>query len=143
MFGSQPPPASHMISTVYRACSRGALGEQSIYSIHPMPDLSTLPRSTDALYLALLTLLPQNTTTHLIYQSILFFLTQIKFLFLGFEAFLLPLFILFHAYLMICSTQVPGDAIIPRFFVKFILIFRYADDFCLLLAILTFLLESI
>ena len=31
MVGSQPPPAcchaSHMISTLYRACSRGALGE--------------------------------------------------------------------------------------------------------------------
>ena len=49
MVGSQPPPAcchaSHMISTVYRACSRGALGEQSIHPSHHIPShhhISTL-----------------------------------------------------------------------------------------------------
>ena len=39
MVGSQPPPAcchvNHMINTLYRACSRGALGEQSIHSDIP------------------------------------------------------------------------------------------------------------
>lgn len=85
----------------------------------------------------------QSTATHQVHQPVLFFITQIKFIFLSFEAFPLPFFILLHAYLMICTTQIFSDASIPRLFVDLIVVSRYPYDTCLLLTIFAFWLQSI